>query len=57
MYQAVVLKVHFKIISVGVFFADLAVFYLFLHLKKNKAAKGVILAVLLYSLLFLISSM
>lgn len=53
-HQAIFLKVQFKIISLGVFFADLALFYLFMHLKKNKAAKGVTLAVLLYSLLFLL---
>lgn len=51
--QAVILKVQFKIIAVGVFFADLGLFYLFLRLDKNKAAKGVILAVFLYFLLFL----
>lgn len=51
--QAVILKVQFKIIAVGVFFADLGLFYLFLRLDKNKAAKGIILAVFLYFLLFL----
>ena len=55
-HQAVILKVQFKIISLGVFFADLALFYLFLHLKKNSTAKGVILAVLFYSLLFMLST-
>lgn len=52
--QAIVLKVHFKIISVGVFFADLALFYLFLRLNKNNASKGVILAVFIYFFVFLI---
>ena len=42
-HQAIALKVQFKLISVGVFFADLGLFYLFLHLNKNNASKGVIL--------------
>lgn len=46
--QAVFLKIQFKIIALGVFFADLALFYLFLHLNKNNASKGVIMAVFLY---------
>ena len=46
-HQAIALKVQFKLISVGVFFADLGLFYLFLHLNKNNASKGVILAVFL----------
>ena len=33
-HQAIALKVQFKLISVGVFFADLGLFYLFLHLNK-----------------------
>lgn len=53
-HQSILLKVHFKIISIGVFFADLALFYLFLRLNKNNAAKGVILAVFLYFFLFLV---
>ena len=52
-HQAIALKVQFKLISVGVFFADLGLFYLFLHLNKNNASKGVILAVLIYFFLFL----
>lgn len=52
--QSILLKVHFKIISIGVFFADLALFYLFLRLNKNNAAKGVILAVFLYFFFFLV---
>lgn len=51
-HQAIALKVQFKLISVGVFFADLGLFYLFLHLNKNNASKGVILAVLIYFFLF-----
>ena len=47
-HQAIALKVQFKLISVGVFFADLGLFYLFLHLNKNNASKGVILAVLFF---------
>lgn len=47
-HQSILLKVHFKIISIGVFFADLGLFYLFLRLNKNNAAKGVILAVFIY---------
>ena len=54
-HQAIALKVQFKLISVGVFFADLGLFYLFLHLNKNNASKGVILAVLIYFFLFLYS--
>lgn len=46
--QAFFLKVHLKIIAVGVFFADLGLFYLFLYLHKNNASKGVILSVILY---------
>lgn len=53
-HQSIILKVHLKIISIGVFFADLALFYLFLRLNKNNAAKGVILAVFIYFILFLI---
>ena len=56
-HQAIALKVQFKLISVGVFFADLGLFYLFLHLNKNNASKGVILAVLIYFFLFLFSSL
>lgn len=52
--QSIFLKVHFKIISVGVFFANLALFYLFLRLNKNNAAKGVILAVFLFFFVFLV---
>lgn len=55
--QAVFLKVQFKLIAVGVFFADLALFYLFLKLNKNNASKGVIMAVLLYFFLSLFSSL
>ena len=51
--QAIVLKIQFKIIALGVFFADLALFYLFLHLNKNNASKGVIIAVFIYFFLFL----
>ena len=53
-HQSILLKVHFKIISISVFFADLALFYLFLRLNKNNAAKGVILAVFLYFFFFLV---
>lgn len=56
-HQAVFLKVQFKLIAVGVFFADLALFYLFLKLNKNNASKGVIMAVLLYFFLTLFSSL
>lgn len=52
--QAFILKVQFKIISVGVFFADLGLFYLFMRLNKNNASKGVILAVFIYFFLMLI---
>lgn len=55
--QAILLKVHLKIIAVGVFFADLGLFYLFLRLKKNNAPKGVILAVFVYFFLFLLCSL
>lgn len=55
--QTVSLKVHFKMISVGVFFADLALFYLFLKLNRNNASKGVILAVFIYFFIFLLSSL
>lgn len=55
-YQAIFLKVQFKIIAVGVFFADLALFYLFLRFNKNNASKGVIMAVFIYFFLFLITS-
>lgn len=51
--QAFFLRIQFKIMALGIFFADLALFYLFLHLDKTAAAKGVILAVFLYFLLFL----
>ena len=42
---------------IGVFFADLALFYLFLHLNKNNASKGVIIAVFFYFFLFLFSNL
>lgn len=54
--QTISLRIQFKIIAVGVFFADLALFYLFLYYNKNNAAKGVISAVLLYAFYFLIAS-
>lgn len=53
-HQAIFLKVQFKLISVGVFFADLGLFYLFMKFNKNNASKGVILAVFIYFFLFLI---
>lgn len=52
--QAFVLKVHFKLISIGVFFADLGLFYLYLRLNKNNATKGVILSVMIYFFLMLL---
>lgn len=54
--QVFILKVHLKIIAIGIFFADLALFYLFLRYKKNNAARGVILAVFLFFFLMLILS-
>ncbi len=54
--QAFLLKVYLKIIAVGIFFADLGLFYLFLRYKKNNAARGVILAVFLFFFLMLILS-
>lgn len=53
--QAVMLKIQFKIIALGVFFADLALFYLFLRLNKNNASKGVIMAVFIYFFFALLS--
>lgn len=53
--QAVMLKLQFKIIALGVFFADLALFYLFLRLNKNNASRGVIMAVFIYFFLVLLS--
>lgn len=53
----IVLKVQFKVMAVGIFFADLGLFYLFLRLNKNNASKGVIMAVFLYFFLFLICSL
>ena len=32
--QTISLRIQFKIIAIGVFFADLALFYLFLHYNK-----------------------
>lgn len=55
--QAIFLKIQFKIIALGVFFADLALFYLFLHFNKNNSSKGVIIAVFLYFFLFLFCSL
>lgn len=55
--QMIVLKVQFKVMAVGVFFADLGLFYLFLRLNKNNASKGVIMAVFLYFFLFLGNSL
>lgn len=52
-HQAFLLKVYLKIIAVGVFFADLGLFYLFLHYKKNNATRGVILSVFLFFFLML----
>ncbi len=55
-YQAFFLKVQFKIIAVSTFFADLGIFYLFLYLKKNNAAKGVIFSVFIYFFIMLFFS-
>lgn len=55
--QAVFLKVQFKIIAVGVFFADLGLFYLWMHFNKNNASKGVIMAVFIYFFLFLLAQL
>lgn len=51
--QAIVLGIHFKLVAVGVFFADLALFYLFLRMGRSQGAKGIILAVIIYFFLFL----
>ena len=53
--QMIFLKVQFKVIAVGIFFADLGLFYLFLRLNKNNASKGVIMAV--FSLLLFVSGL
>ena len=55
--QAFVLKVHLKIVAIGVFFADLGLFYLFLRFNKNNASKGVILSVFLYFFIMLFTSL
>lgn len=54
--QAFIMKVHLKMIAVGVFFADLGLFYLFLRFNKNNASKGVILSVILYFFAMLFAS-
>lgn len=54
-HQAVFLKVQLKIISIGAFFADLGLFYLFLRLEHWKSARGVILAVLIFCFLSIIA--
>jgi len=51
------LKVHLKIVAIGVFFADLGLFYLFLRFNKNNASKGVILSVFLYFFIMLFASL
>lgn len=51
--QAFSLKVYLKIIALGVFFADLGLFYLFLHYQKNNATRGVIMAVFIFFFLML----
>lgn len=53
--QAFILKVHFKIIAVGIFFADLGLFYLFINRNKNNASRGIILSVFIYFLFMLFS--
>lgn len=55
--QAFVLKVHLKIVAIGVFFANLELFYLFLRFNKNNASKGVILSVFLYFFIMLFASL
>ena len=55
--QAFVLKVHLKIVAIGVFFANLGLFYLFLRFNKNNASKGVILSVCLYFFIMLFASL
>lgn len=55
--QAFVLKVHLKIVAIGVFFANLGLFYLFLRFNKNNASKGVILFVFLYFFIMLFASL
>lgn len=54
--QAFFLKIYWKIMAIGIFFADLGLFYLFISRKKNNAAKGVILAVFLFFFLMLFLS-
>lgn len=56
-YQATFLQVQFKILAIGVFFADLGIFYLFLHMKRYKTAQGVIGAVFIYFFLFVASKL
>ena len=55
--QAFVLKVHLKIVAIGVFFANLGLFYLLLRFNKNNASKGVILSVFLYFFIMLFASL
>ena len=55
--QAFVLKVHLKIVAIGVFFANLGLFYLFLRFNKNNTSKGVILSVFLYFFIMLFASL
>ncbi|MDL2251914.1 hypothetical protein LJC12_03595 [Odoribacter sp. OttesenSCG-928-J03] len=53
--QAFVLGVYFKIVAVGVFFANLAFFFLFTRMNKNNASKGVIMATFIYLFIMLAS--
>ncbi len=48
MEQAFLLKVHLKLIAIGLFFANLGLFYLFLRLEKYRMARGIILSVIVY---------
>lgn len=52
--QAFLLKVHLKLISIGVFFSNLGLFYLFMRFNKNNASKGVIMSVILYFFFMLV---
>ena len=55
--QAFVLKVHLKIVAIGVFFANLGLFYLFLRFNKTNSSKSVILSIFLYFFIMLFASL
>jgi hypothetical protein len=52
--QSFLLKVHLKLIAIGIFFANLGLFYLFLRMEKYRTARGIVLSVICWFFVMLL---